>query len=346
MRKYLIRSILFFLILSAIVFGSELLVPYYWGAPQLVGKMTYYKQHKNDFNTLFLGTSQVYRQIIPSLFDTLTEGETRSFNFGIPGMSSLEMYAFYENLLKKDISPQIKYVFMQLLPVQSIPDQYLHSERAKYFLNYHYYTFAVNYFKTGLHIYDDKHREKIIGNYTIAYREKIFKIALLKKMLMFIFSPPKYDKKMLGKQSDGFYSLEEESLLRISECVKCRQTSENINNNLKAVNTAYQNVALLKANKVYIQELNRLIEESKKRNIHLIFYLPPLEVVGGHNHMMPIFHQINEKNKIYLANPIESPELYAVDIYFDTAHYNDKGAKICTAILAKKFNELLKKNIQ
>ena len=289
---------------------------------------------------MFLGSSHVYRHVIPSLFDNLTKRETRSFNFGIGAMGSLEDYAFYENFLKKDISPHTKYVFIELLPISHIQKSILHSTRAKYYLNYHIFSTAVNYFKTGLHSYPREKEKEIIENYTVAYRENLFKIGLLREMFMFNLSPHDVSIKVLGKHNDGFYSIEEETLLHIEESKIFRQDPETIDSNLRAAKAAYQQSHFLKANKVYVQYLNGLIEKSKERGIHLIYFLPPMIGPSSYDHMIPVFNQIDEKHKIDLAHPVESSEFYKLDIYFDRGHFNDKGAKLFTEKLALKFNQL------
>lgn len=52
-------------------------------------KFAHFAAHKDEYDTLFLGSSRIYRGIMPSLFDELTASHgrpTRSFNFGIDGM--------------------------------------------------------------------------------------------------------------------------------------------------------------------------------------------------------------------------------------------------------------------
>lgn len=345
MKKFLIKFLLFLGIVFVIIYGIELMVPYYWGAPDLVVKMTFYKKHKDDFNTLFLGSSHVYRHVIPSLFDKSTMGKTHTFNFGVGAMGSLEDFAFYENLLKKDISPNVKYVFIELLPISNIPKSILHSSRAKYYLDHHTYSMAVEYFKTGLHAFPREKEKEIIENYTVAYRENVLNIGLVKEMLMFHLKPFDLSINLLGMHNDGFYSIEEEISLGIEENINFRQDSETLVRNSKAARAAYQKVNTLKSNNVYVRYLNQLIEKSNKRGIHLIFFLPVMLGELDYIHMVPIFNQLDEKHKIDLAHPDESSEFYGLDIYFDRGHFNNKGARLFTEKLALQFNRLsLKQN--
>lgn len=65
-------------------------------------KYSYYQSQKDDYDTLFFGSSRTYSHVIPRQFDALTQASgirTNSFNFGIPGMFDVEGSAFLEGAL-------------------------------------------------------------------------------------------------------------------------------------------------------------------------------------------------------------------------------------------------------
>jgi len=351
MKKFIIKSIMFLSILIAIISGSEYLVPYYWGTPHLVIKMNYYKKHKEAFNTLFIGSSHIFRDISPSIFDELTNANTHSFNLGVGAMCTLETYAFYENFLKKDISPNVKYVIMELAPIYRLPPlnedaagdlnfplTNVQSARVKYYLDFPAYMFVVNYFKTGFDIYPNEEKE-VIKEYTSAYIEKLFKIGMLKEMVMFNFQPaasPELHKEILGSDNDGFYSMDELTSTSVIGCSECRQKTADDIKNAKVTHKQNQSLGV---NRVHLKMINRLIEQSQKRGIQLIFHLSPM--VANYELMRPIFNRIDIHHKMDLANPVEYPELYSSDIHWDDVHFNLKGAKLFTKKLAGEFNRLL-----
>ncbi|MHC4384587.1 MAG: hypothetical protein ACYS0J_17355, partial [Planctomycetota bacterium] len=52
-------------------------------------KLDHFAEHKDEYDTIFLGSSHVYRGIDPEAFDRETAAlgfPTRSFNFGAAGM--------------------------------------------------------------------------------------------------------------------------------------------------------------------------------------------------------------------------------------------------------------------
>lgn len=57
--------------------------------PEVSDKLRYFAEHRDEFDTLFIGSSRVYRQIFPRQFDELLAANgvvSRSFNFGVNGM--------------------------------------------------------------------------------------------------------------------------------------------------------------------------------------------------------------------------------------------------------------------
>lgn len=61
--------------------------------PQFTEKFAHFAAHKDEYDTLFIGSSRTFRQILPSIFDPLMAAggqPTHSFNFGMDGMFSPE----------------------------------------------------------------------------------------------------------------------------------------------------------------------------------------------------------------------------------------------------------------
>jgi hypothetical protein len=78
-------------------------------------KFRFFAAHKDEFDTLFIGSSRVYFQISPAIFDRVTlEGgkPTHSFNFGIGGMYLPESAYLLEQIL--NLKPRkLKWVFIE-----------------------------------------------------------------------------------------------------------------------------------------------------------------------------------------------------------------------------------------
>lgn len=96
------------------------------GTGQVAQKDAYFAQHSAEFNTIFIGSSRVNRQIDPMLFDEVTaaHGEkTRSYNLGIDGMFAFEDSFFAERIFAAR-PLKLRYVFLE--PAIYLPS---HAER-------------------------------------------------------------------------------------------------------------------------------------------------------------------------------------------------------------------------
>src|SRR5437667_3605148 len=83
--------------------GLHALLPF----PEIDGgvsqKFRFFAAHKDEFDTLFIGSSRIYFQISPATFDRFTRESglsTHSFNFGIGGMYLPETGYLLEQILK------------------------------------------------------------------------------------------------------------------------------------------------------------------------------------------------------------------------------------------------------
>jgi hypothetical protein len=85
-------------------------------------KLRFFAAHKNDFDTIFVGSSRVYYGVSPSVFDqVLAENgiPSRSFNFGGSGMSPPEEFYVLEQILTVN-PPNLKRVFLEIDDIQTI----------------------------------------------------------------------------------------------------------------------------------------------------------------------------------------------------------------------------------
>lgn len=79
-------------------------------------KLEFFAKHKDEFDTLFLGSSRFYYAISPEGFDQLTRENgvpTRAFNFGIDGMNPPETFYVLEQILKTE-PRSLKWIFVEV----------------------------------------------------------------------------------------------------------------------------------------------------------------------------------------------------------------------------------------
>ena len=86
----------------------------------VTSRLRFFEEHRDDFDTLFIGSSRIRHQISPAIFDRkMSEAgfPTRSFNFGINAMVPPETGYFLERLLRTK-PRHLKWVFIELDEVQ------------------------------------------------------------------------------------------------------------------------------------------------------------------------------------------------------------------------------------
>jgi hypothetical protein len=100
----------------------------------IAAKLKFFSEHKDEFDTIIVGTSRLYYSASPEIFDATTRANglpTRTFNFGIDGMHPPENFYVLEQILKT--KPwHLKWVFLELGDIQTKWDNILGTQRAVY----------------------------------------------------------------------------------------------------------------------------------------------------------------------------------------------------------------------
>ena len=69
MKKFILRFFGFIIVVLIINQIIKAAIPYWWGNPYYAEKIEYLKKEKSNYNLIFLGSSRIYRQIDPEIFD-------------------------------------------------------------------------------------------------------------------------------------------------------------------------------------------------------------------------------------------------------------------------------------
>jgi hypothetical protein len=100
----------------------------------VAAKLEFFAGHKDEFDTLFLGTSSIYYSVSPEIFDRTTRENglpTRTFNFGIDAMHPPENFYVLEQILKTK-PRNLRWVFLETANVEMKLHKVLGTERAVY----------------------------------------------------------------------------------------------------------------------------------------------------------------------------------------------------------------------
>lgn len=100
----------------------------------VAAKLEFFARHKDEFDTLLVGTSAIYYSISPEIFDRTTAENglpTRTFNFGIDAMHPPENFYVLDQILKTE-PPNVKWVFLETANLETKLHKVLGTERAVY----------------------------------------------------------------------------------------------------------------------------------------------------------------------------------------------------------------------
>ena len=100
----------------------------------VAAKLEFFAQHKDEFDTLLVGTSSIYYSISPEIFDRTNRENgipTRTFNFGIDAMHPPENFYVLDQILKTQ-PRNLKWIFLETANVETKLHKVLGTERAVY----------------------------------------------------------------------------------------------------------------------------------------------------------------------------------------------------------------------
>ena len=120
-----LQVLLFVLGLALSLAALEPLLPARGGDFQRT-KLDHFRRHKDEIDTLFLGTSTIYRGFDPGQFDRLTSDggrPTRTFNLGLPGFFSLGYSHLLEEVLEMNPA-RLRWILIQMegVPADRLQD--------------------------------------------------------------------------------------------------------------------------------------------------------------------------------------------------------------------------------
>ena len=120
------------LTVTAMLVGKGLPFP---TIPDVSPKFRYFAEHKDRFDTIFVGSSRFRHQIIPQKFDAETRDhgtETSSFNLGASGMWPPETFFFLRQILRLHPA-RLKWVIFEIIDGKTRVDEgYGSDQRAVY----------------------------------------------------------------------------------------------------------------------------------------------------------------------------------------------------------------------
>jgi len=309
----------------------------------LVGeRLDAFREDKHSFDALFLGSSRVYRQLDPRVFDAVYAErgrEMRSFNLGTPGTRIFEALATIRWVLA--LRPQR----LRLLVIDFNGDP-LRTPRENFdtarVIRYHTLRNtivilrglvasgkerSVKLLETGLHLQTAAVRATNIG-----------------RGLSWVASAASDRQPHIPQQNRGFFSLDEE-LRRSSPALRAvlRKRYKDLHSNLGHYRSLRRRLPGRqkrppKINELEISLFRTLQEEAREHGVRVVFLIDSR--INTRHDLVHAFEIGAVDTLLRFDDPDRFPELYDPENRFDIHHLNEETTKLYTRFVAERILEL------
>lgn len=331
-----------FILLGINFVVHQYFLPYSWGDRDLHTKLTFYDEHQDKYNAVFIGGSLVYRHVNSKMIDSIAQAndfDFRSFNAGGDGIAYLKQARIMDDLLK-DPNPNVEYMFMTLSSTSRFRFLNLHTKR---FLTWQRPIDTWRAIQVSMTMpMSLRIRLKTSWFYIIALIENTLNIGLLTDAIEYLNHPEEnYSAISLGPNEDGFLPYDLQEKIQYEEgsweedlqmhMIKSHHTYKSKAGRRDSITAKIQHeFETYNPNKVIqpmVKGYERLIKKCADKGIKLIVIMPP-KTRENYDAIIPVFDQLPEANKINLADPRLFPEYYNPDNCYNFHHLNWKGANI------------------
>ncbi len=318
-------------------------------------KVRYYKDHHENYNTLFVGSSQTCNHIDPEVFDSVAGYPVKSFNLGIHSFRAQHIFYLTEHILSLD-PPGLEYLVVEFSPVKKhLFLGSLKKPAPAYWFNANAFGFTFRYlWASQMPVHKKLYFSTVyILNYLkrSAYNLNPWKQAGQLPVTLSDFDhwvnesghqPLDYDRFIsalaadtagLGRHSGQFAAVARRHEKLLNDPRSIQELKEKISRLLQ------QDAPPEKADAIYLAQVRALQELADAKNVKLIFLMQNLDEDLAA--VIRTYRQLDHPLKIDLIDPAKYPEWYDLDYSFDGNHMNSKGARLYSAALARSFLELI-----
>lgn len=298
--------------------------------PGIYQKYLHFAEHRDEYDTLFVGSSRFYHHIIPRQFDATVAAATgqqlRSFNFGYDAMWPPESYYMLRQILA--LRPtRLRWVFIDMMNVDpNLNEQYTGTMRMAYWHDWYHTRITVEQILQSTD--PVRMRCDMLADHAALFAKQLLnfgrgaewfteRLAWKTKD----WSPPKE-----WRETDGYKAGPAEALAG-----EARNDYEQKLRSLKTDPPPAQLSPVLR------RAMTDLIAEVQAAGAQPIFVLSPTVLVHEFFSPPPPGAQF-----IAFNDPQKYPQLYDPEFRYDSGHFNPRGAALFTDLLAERFGHLLK----
>jgi hypothetical protein len=289
-----------------------------------VSKRMIFNNSTDNYDTIFWGSSMVFRQIVPDLFDDITGH--KSFNFGVQGCFPPQCTKLFEYMLPSFKNKGIKTVFFELAGIQALQKNCEAEETYANFSELHSFEALLFYkYKHNSKVQDFQNLFSAIFNkYTRAIRILFYKE--LKQPIQDLAVGHGY----LTYKNLHEYRENNPLAVRRKIFLKEKKLAQD------GIYRDYTNKFPRPKTQIYLNYFKNILDKYKEAGIRIIFIIPPITNKGFIDWQYKSFLVENKIPILNFSSVEKYPELYNLDLYFDHSHLNKNGAELYTKLLAKK----------
>jgi hypothetical protein len=298
-------------------------------------KYAQYKQSEDQYNTIFIGSSRIYREIDPTIIDsTLSDFNFKSYNLGASATFIPESYYLYEKLIENKSSPTaLRFVFVELNDITPIKLVNWFAPQSYYYLDERYIRVVWE------NTFDNSHmnvfrKAELIYPYLQGY--------LLKHLILLPRWRVKSDPEIfLGPDQNGFYPLDLEIQQQETPRLVERRDLFLADTTIiqRRISAQLQEV-VAEASEDYIQFLNSLIHKADDQGVSLYFIIPPK--LKNYTAVKAMSQHLQHGRVVDMGSYQSYPDLYDIQYWFDQGHFNSEGAELYSAYLAEAIRDAIR----
>lgn len=267
---------------------------------------------------VFIGTSRTLFGVNPSLFDSLNQGRTKSYNFGVFSISPRGSIQLADRLLSEVSSVETIYVELSALefrtlslsPQEVVPEAIFRTRLMRDCSTLSLQEKAGSFLK-GLNT---------VLFQMVSIAPQIFTI---KKMIF-----PKID------PIEGTFEIAPNGHQTVDYAL--RQVTANALANKEVTQRLLSLQREGASNEFFLAEVARLVERARAKGKEVIFYYPNNVTVEEYPVLSEVAPYLPENILLTLSDEVLLDTLFAPEHLFDSHHLNQKGAAIYTEFLQRK----------
>ncbi|MEZ4757987.1 MAG: hypothetical protein R2817_14260 [Flavobacteriales bacterium] len=328
MKGSLLRILAFLLLYSGLVALVKRQLPLHYGNEQVARKAADLRHLGDSVDVVFIGSSRMYRGLVPTVFDSLAPRPgRRAYNLGVAAMTIVPAFRLAEGLLDDPaLTPGLTHLFLEVQDLPPIEQALMGKYRETHWHSWREFAWITRAVLGSTKAWTAKamvlktHLTATLYGSTLTGEYLALRNTLREEH---------YGSEKVGR--NGYYPLEQEVMDNdrpevTAGLLQGRQAllddpAELARRMNEAV--AAHDAAEAEPGAAWLARYTALQERCRARGITLVLVLPPR---GATPYTTATLRRLAHLPQLDLSDPRRYPDLYAVERSFDAGHLDRAGA--------------------